>query len=328
MVTLRINLQMKYLFSLLFLQFLLFSCTSDKKIKAEVERIPVSVAVERFDQKFAAATPESLEDLKKEYPYLFPKQYADSIWKMKLKDTLQLELQTEVHTVFADFSVYEGEIKSLFQHLKYYFPTFQEPKIVTVISDVDYRNNIAVTDSLLLIGLDNFLGKEHYFYIDIPQYLTKNFTPEQLIPSIAEGYAEKLIPTPSNRTFMEALVYYGKINYVKETLLPLFDENQIIGYTEAELLWAKENESEIWRYFVEKELLYSTDPQLASRFINAAPFSKFYLELDNESPGQLGQYIGWQIVRSYAKNNSVSLEQILTTNAEELFNNSKFKPRK
>jgi len=319
---------MKYLLSLLFLLFLLFSCTSDKKIKAEVERIPVSVTVERFDQKFAAATPESLQDLKKEFPYLFPKQYADSIWEMKMKDTLQIELQTEVHTVFSDFSAFEGEIKSLFQHLKYYFPSFQEPKIVTVISDVDYRNKIAVTDSLLLIGLDNFLGKEHYFYADIPQYLTKNFTTEQLIPSIAEVYAEKWIPMPSSRTFMEALIYYGKINYFKETLLPLFEENRILGYTEAELQWAKENESEIWRYFVEKELLYSSDPQLASRFLNAAPFSKFYLELDNESPGRLGQYIGWQIVRSYAKNNKVSLHQLLTTKAEELFNNSKFKPRK
>jgi len=328
MVTLRINVQMKYLFSLFFLLILLFSCTTDKKINPEIEQIPIRVTVERFDEKFAAATPESLQDLKKEFPYLFPKQYAYSIWEIKMKDTLQVELQREVNTVFSDFSDYEVEIKSLFQHLKYYFPSFQEPKIVTVISDVDYRNKIAVTDSLLVIGLDNFLGKEHYFYADIPQYLTKNFTPEQLTPSIAEEYAEKLIPMTSNRTFMEALVYYGKINYVKETLLPLFDENQILGYTEDEILWAKENESEIWRYFVEKELLYSTDPQLASRFLNAAPFSKFYLELDNESPGRLGQYIGWQIVRSYAKNNKVSLQQLLTTKAEDLFNNSKFKPRK
>jgi hypothetical protein len=30
-------------------------------------------------------------------------------------------------------------------------------------------------------------------------------------------------------------------------------------------------------------------------------FSKFYLEIDNESPGQVGGWIGWQIVRSYMK---------------------------
>ncbi|PKP25934.1 MAG: gliding motility lipoprotein GldB [Bacteroidetes bacterium HGW-Bacteroidetes-2] len=319
---------MKYLFYLLFLLFLLFSCTSDKKINPEIERIPVHVVVERFDEKFAAATPESLQELKMEFPYLFPEKYADSIWEMKMKDTLQIELQTEVHKVFVNFSAIEEEIKSLFQHLKYYFPLFQEPKIVAVISDVDYRNKIVVTDSLLIIGLDNFLGKEHYFYTDIPQYLSKNFTQEQLTPNIAEAYAERIVPIPTSKTFLEALVYFGKINYLKETLLPFFEENRILGYTEAELQWAKENESEIWRYFVEKELLYSSDPQLGPRFINPAPFSKFYLELDNESPGRLGQYMGWQIVRSYAKNNTISLQQLLKTNAEDLFNNSKFKPRK
>jgi uncharacterized protein YjaZ len=67
---------------------------------------------------------------------------------------------------------------------------------------------------------------------------------------------------------------------------------------------------------------------LASRFINPAPFSKFNLELDSESPGRLGQYMGWQIVRAYAENNDVSLQEILSMNAEDIFNNSKFKPRK
>jgi hypothetical protein len=33
-----------------------------------------------------------------------------------------------------------------------------------------------------------------------------------------------------------------------------------------------------------------------------APFSKFYLEIDNDSPGRIGAWIGWQMVRSYMKN--------------------------
>jgi hypothetical protein len=41
----------------------------------------------------------------------------------------------------------------------------------------------------------------------------------------------------------------------------------------------------MWRYFIEKELLYSVDQKLIPRFINMAPFSKFYLEIDNEGQG-------------------------------------------
>ena len=75
--------------------------------------------------------------------------------------------------------------------------------------------------------------------------------------------------------------------------------------------------------------MYSTDSKLPGRFINPAPFSKFYLvEIDNESPGKIGQYMGWQIVKAYMKNNEVSLKELLTTSPEDVFNNSQFKPNK
>ena len=101
-----------------------------------------------------------------------------------------------------------------------------------------------------------------------------------------------------------------------------------MGYTLEEIKWCEENESYMWRYFIENEMLYSDDQKLANRFINPAPFSKFYLEIDNESPGRVGAWMGWQIVRSYIKNNEVSLEQVLQLNAKELFEKSKYKPKK
>jgi len=76
-------------------------------------------------------------------------------------------------------------------------------------------------------------------------------------------------------------------------------------------------------------LLFSTDAKLPNRFINPAPFSKFYLEqIDNDSPGRVGRYIGWQIVKSYAEKNDVSLVELLNTPAQTIFNNAKYKPNK
>ena len=74
--------------------------------------------------------------------------------------------------------------------------------------------------------------------------------------------------------------------------------------------------------------MFETDQKLAGRFINPAPFSKFNLELDAESPGRLGQYIGWQIVKAYMENSDADLKDMLQMDATELFNKSKFKPRK
>ena len=101
-----------------------------------------------------------------------------------------------------------------------------------------------------------------------------------------------------------------------------------IGYTEEQLAWARDNESEMWRYFVEKEILFSTSTKLPAQFINPAPFSKFYLEIDNDSPGMVGRFLGWQIVKSYMNNSESSVQQLMSKNAEVLFNESKYKPSK
>ena len=124
------------------------------------------------------------------------------------------------------------------------------------------------------------------------------------------------------------MIYFGKELYMKDLLIPQISDADKIGYTPEQIVWSQENEGYIWRYFVDEKLLYDSDPKLPGRFINPAPFSKFYLEIDNESPGQIGRWIGWQIVRSYMKNNDVSLQQLLQTDAKEIFDKSKYKPKK
>ena len=65
------------------------------------------------------------------------------------------------------------------------------------------------------------------------------------------------------------------------------------------------------------------------RFITPAPFSKFYLEIDNESPGKIGQWLGWQIVRAHVqKYPNKSPQEIITLPAKELFIAANYKPKK
>ena len=77
------------------------------------------------------------------------------------------------------------------------------------------------------------------------------------------------------------------------------------------MIWAATNESQVWKYFIENKLLFSTDTKLNKRFLDVAPFSKFYRSEDNLSPGRIGAWIGWQIVRSYMKHNDVSLQKLV-----------------
>ena len=92
--------------------------------------------------------------------------------------------------------------------------------------------------------------------------------------------------------------------------------------------WAKENEYFVWTYFIENNILFNPDNNLMNQFIFDAPFSKFYLEIDNESSEKIGKYIGWQIVKSYMNKNDVSFMELLKTNPTDIYNKSKYKPNK
>jgi len=59
---------------------------------------------------------------------------------------------------------------------------------------------------------------------------------------------------------------------------------EVLSYTADEYAFAEENEVNMWEYFVSNKILYNTDRKLRSRFIDPAPFSKFRLAFDNETP--------------------------------------------
>lgn len=316
------------IYILLILGLFFASCDNDSKLESEISNIEVDFIVERFDKAFASAKPQDLPKLKRAYPFLFSKQVPDSVWIDRMQDTLQNELLHEVQIKHSDITPIKDDLVSLFQHLKYYDKTFSLPRVITLTNDVDYRNKTIVTDSLLLIALDNYLGSTHKFYQNIPKYLTSNMNEKHIVADVAEGYAEKYAYQTNRKALLDEMIYFGKLLYFKDVMIPFLSDADKIGYTEEQLQWAKANEVPIWSYFIEKEFLYSTDSKLPNRFIADAPFSKFYMEFDNESPGRLGQYIGWQIVRAYAKKTGENVMLILQKEPEEIFRKSKFKPQK
>ena len=308
---------------------LIFSCKEEDKNAEAISKVEVNLDIVRFDRLFADATADDIPVLKTKYSYLFPSQYPDSIWIAKLTDTLQLELQQEVFKTFENFDDETEEIKTLFKHIKYYLPNFKSPKVITLISDVNYNDRVILADSLLLIGLDNYLGSEHRFYAGLPNYIAKGLDKEYLASNIASATAKRVNKYPRNRSFLSRMIYYGKELYLIDKFLPAKKDYQKINYTKEEIDWAVVNEAQIWRHFIEQELLYSTDSELDKRFLDPAPFSKFQLELDSESPGRLGRYIGWQIVKAFMdKNPNITPTQLLSISGDDIFKKSNYKPRK
>lgn len=283
----------------------------------------------RFDQAFFNAKPQDLNTLKNKFPDFFDPNTPDAFWIEKNQNKDWRDLYQETQIKFADFNQNQKQIENVFKHIKYYFPTVKTPQIYTLISEMDYNYTTIYANDKLLIGLEFYLGKDHKFYQSIPAYIRQNFEERQMMPNVVQSFAEKVVSIGNNDTFIAMMVASGKQLYLKDILIPDYTDAEKIGYTDQQILWSKENEAEIWKKFIEDNLLYSTDAKLAPRFINLAPFSKFYLEIDNESPGRIGQWMGWQIVRSFMENNpEVTIQQLLKMDAKVVFEKSKYKPKK
>lgn len=317
-------------FSFLLLIFgFLLSCEGFSKSETKINTIPVKVSIDRFDRKFYQSSPEIIPQLKNQYPYLFPKQFADSVWVNRQKDSLQLLLQNAIETTFPTLTFLEDELSLLFQNLKYHFPEIKMPHIISLTNNVDYQVKTIYSDSLLFLSLDTFLGSEHPLYEGIPLFIRKEMDISYLPSQVVDKFADYYVSPPEDRTMLAQMIFFGKKMYLQDMMLPHKEEALRIGFTAEALDWATANERYVWQYFIEKEILFGTDPNLAARFINPAPFSKFYLDIDNESPGGIGRWVGMQIVKSYIKNNpETPLERLLKLPAQILFKESKYKPKK
>ena len=74
-------------------------------------------------------------------------------------------------------------------------------------------------------------------------------------------------------------------------------------------------------------LVYSKDPKVTSQLLSEGPFSIYF---GNEIPGNVGLYLGYQIVKSWMEQQSeqdqANLKALLQMPAEKIFAESKYKP--
>lgn len=306
-----------------------FSCKKNDKIQPKAEEIPISVEVVRYDKAFFETPPEQLGKLKQQFPDFFPPTVSDAVLIDKMKHPMWRELYKEVEKRYGNFDKEKEEIERLFKYIKFYYPKTKIPVVTTVIQemDTDYKTIYAPEKNNLIISLELYLGKNHKFY-EYPNYIKQTFEPSQMMPDIVQSFSFGKIKPPTDREFLSQMIYAGKQLYMKDILLPDYSDEDKICYTPEQIKWCEDHDVDVWRFFVEEKTLYNTDPKLIQRFIAPAPFSKFGMDNDSETPGKVGAWIGWQIVRSFMENNDVPVQQMFVMDAKEIFQKSKYKPVK
>ncbi|WP_406825161.1 gliding motility lipoprotein GldB [Pedobacter sp. KACC 23697] len=328
-----------FLFAITFI-----SCSHSNR--PDVSNIQVDIKIERFDQELFNGKNKDVVNVDKQLALKYGVFYDDFIHRILdskysnieslanlYHDQAYTDLSKEVDSVFPNLNVQEEGLNETFKYIKYYYPKAKIPKFISFASGFAYQ--MPVGDNYLGIGLDMFLGKDSKFYRaivqSVPLYLSRRFTPEYIVPRVAETYAhEELFAEPDdNRTLLSKMIFQGKILYFLDQVLPEnVGDSTKIGYTQQQLDWAQNFEGDIWAYFLENNYLYETDYQKIQVFLSEGPFTPGLGENRDSAP-KLGVWMGWQIVKKYMKTHpDITLQELMADNdAQKILNQSKYKPK-
>jgi hypothetical protein len=194
-----------------------------------------------------------------------------------------------------------------------------------------FNYSLIYDDKTLAVSLERYLGSGSLFYtmLQYPRYKTMRMRRDNLLCDAVYGWLESLFkPNEDKNDMLAAIVHEGKVMYLEDALLPDAADTLKMGYSAKQLNWCKDNEFNMWAYIIQQKILYSTDQSEITKFTNDGPFTAGFNR--DFSPARTGNWLGWQLVRAYMKNNpSVTLAQLMAEkNADFILQRSGYKPSK
>lgn len=233
----------------------------------------------------------------------------------------QLYADTESH--FASDTAWIAALQQGFDRYSELFPQAPRPRLLTHVSGLN--QSIVTVDSLLSISLDCYLGADYPLY-EQRYYIYERGLHEsdRIAYDALEVWLRTRYPYESKRNaLLDRMVYEGKILYALASIFPEADEYRLLGYTDEQAQWCQTNEAEIWHQVVSKKHLFNTESMLIHKYVEPAPFVAV---LHQDSPGRLGRWIGYQIVKRYAQEKKKSAAELLASpdDAGEILAESKY----
>jgi hypothetical protein len=235
----------------------------------------------------------------------------------------------DVEKIYSDKMLEEitPELNNCVKRFKYHFPKRKLPKqYVTCMSGWNYA--FAYTDSTLVTALDMYLGDTCTYYqmLQLPKYRTRFMNEHYILSDLIRGWmvTEFDNDKPVNNLLYHT-IFYGKIYYAVNALLPDVNDTILMCYTEKQLDYCKKYEKNLWGFFASQNRLYENNMQTIQELTADGPFTG---SIHKDCPPRIAMWVGLQIVRSYMKNNEkATLEELMRENdAQKILSKSKYRP--
>lgn len=341
------------MFRIYLLAIIVLICSCGHSGKPDVSNIKVDLQLQRFEKDFfkidTTNVAAGLNSLGKAYPSFLP-IYLQYVLGLNNDSTVDRQVRFFmaqsrflIDSTEKKYGSFDKEIKDFttaFKYVKYYYPNYVVPKIITLIGPVDAlakMNDTYTPDFLgrdfLAISLQFYLGKKFSLYqtdryiMEIaPLYRSKRFDEEYIVPDAMKLVVDDVYPDQSsNKPLIEQMIEQGKQWYLLDHFLPDAADSVKTGYTQQQLDWCKSNEGNIWAQITKTENIYSIEPSVLQTYLGEAPSTQ---GMPEASPGNLGQWVGWRIVQTFAeKNKDKTVQQVLAMPAKQLFEGAAYKPK-
>jgi hypothetical protein len=335
---------MKKLIFLLFSSIcIIISSCKNNDFNINVANIDIDLEFKRFDTLFTSLTPENLylklPDIEKEYAVFFDLYNNEIIgigspYAIDYSDKVN-EFQTYckssgitklVNETFPISDSLENSLTDAFKHYNYYFHENYIPSIITCISAVGL--SVFTTDSIIGISLDKYLGKDCIIYdqLGIDQYMQFKMDKHMIgVDCMRAWCMGEFSFNDSVNTLLSNMIYEGRIQYFLDAMLPETNDTLKWGYSYQQFKWSEAYEKEIWDYLVEEKILFSSKLMDIKTFTGESPFTTPF---HNISAPRAGTVIGYEIVKSFMKNNkNITLSELMKiTDYTLIYNNSKYNP--
>ena len=237
-----------------------------------------------------------------------------------------MQLCADQQVKFQDISELNKELSSGMEILLENFPMLKQPKIYMHVSGLN--QNVIVTDEILSISADKYLGADYFLYQDhFFDYQRQLMSPDRVVPDYLLGFMMANLPFIGNADrLLDRILYEGKLRYILSQIIPNRKDWEYVAYNKEQYNWCLTNQARIWKSILEKQHLFQSDYLITSQYVNDAPYT---VALPMESPGRVGIWIGYRIIDSYMKNHpKTSLQELMNiTDYQRLLKESKYQPK-
>lgn len=191
-----------------------------------------------------------------------------------------------------------------------------------------YMQSVIVSDSIVMIALNHYLGSDYAGYSSMPEYRRRLKTASRVPADVAEALVRINYPYhPTDGTLLERMLYEGAVLRAVSEALGV-DAATASGMSSDEYQTVKNNSREIWEALATERLLYTTSDADISRLTLPAPFStigKMQLR------ARAANIIGLEIIDSYTRENpDTDMQRILSPEfygkAQQRLIESRFNP--